>query len=739
MDFTAIEQSEGVRFIWNNIPHSRLESSLNIIPLSTLLTPFNVRETPVTRVELRPIVCQGCQMVANRCCMPDYLQMRWDCSNCSHRNIIPANYKEFIHQGNLVSEFMNENATLEFKIGQGVPIVWFIIVDTCIEEADMEIVKQNLTERLAGVERVQIGFMTVGRHVAIHDLASEFLNETIINGESDYTAEKLRALLQLKVFSQTTQNNNRFIRPIENCREKLNKIIKRLKVNKFDTKPNMRVLRATGTALNAASIVLESFGGVGRLSAIIGGPCTFGQGKIVSEMLAENYRDHTDLELNVDKIDAFKKSQKFYDGILERLIKVGVTCDLFAFSLDQFGCAEMKNMVEKSGGIVVNQEQFVGEVFEKSLEKYVTQLLGEGAVFGAGLKILTSKDFFISGALGPLKLTQKATGIPSDADNLIGETGGNDFFMGGCSSSSTYLFFFGHKTAEISSKNKAAYFQYQITYIDKNGHRVLRVATFQREIVTDKKMSIAGFDQEAAIACISRLSAFKSERVEVVDLVYWLNSVLIKFVRRFSTCEKDKPDTLQIPDEISLIPQFMYYFRKSYFVQKFATSVDESALYKMTLNRESLNNMLVMIQPALFQYDLQEAEPRPVLCDFESLKPDIVLLVDTYFYLLIWRGVNVHGWHQEKMHEQPEYEHLNYLFTQPLDDAKIILEDRLPVPKVVTCYQGSPDERILKSKLNPPSAQSGNDLYRNDENYITDDVNMKTFMDYLTKLVVKKD
>lgn len=739
MDFTAIEQAEGVRFIWNNIPHSRLESSLNIIPLSTLLTPFNLRETPVTRVEIRPIICQGCQMTANRCCMPDYQQMRWDCSNCSHRNIIPANYKEYIHQGNLVPEFMNENATLEYKVGQGMPVVWFLVVDTCVEEADLEIIKRNLTERIQGVERVQVALVTFGRHVALHDLASEFLSETVLNGDTDYSADKLRTLLNLKGFSQTGPNTNRFIRPIDSCRDKLLKVIRRLKPNKFETKSNMRPLRATGTAINVASVVLESFGGVGRLTAIIGGPCTSGQGKVVSEQLSENYRDHTALETNTDKIDAFKKSQKFYDDILERLVKIGVTADLFAFSLDQFGCAEMRNLIEKSGGLVVNQEQFAGDVFEKSLEKYVNNLLGDGAVFGANLKVMTSKDFFVSGALGPLKLTQKAPGIPSDADNLIGETGGNDFYLGGASPNSTYLFFLGHKAAEITSKSKAAYFQYQITYVDKNGHRVLRVATFQREIVTDKKMSIAGFDQEAAIACISRLSAYKSERVEVVDLVYWLNSVLIKFVRRFSACEKDKPESLQIPDEISLIPQFMYYFRKSYFVQKFATSVDESALYKMTLNRESMSNMLVMIQPALFQYDLSEPEPTPVLCDFESLKPDIVLLVDTYFYLLIWRGANVHGWHTERMHEQPEYEHLNYLFTQPVEDARIIVEDRLPVPKVLTCHQGAPDERILKSKLNPPSAQSGNDLYRNDENYITDDVNMKTFMDFLTKLVVKKD
>lgn len=739
MDFTAIEQAEGVRFIWNNIPQTRLETTQNIIPLSTLITPFNLRENQITRTDIRPIICQGCQMIANRCCVPEYHQMRWDCSNCSHRNVIPNNYKEYIQQGNLVLEFMNENVSLEYKIGQGMNIVWFLVIDTCIDEKDLEIVKNALIQKVEYVEGVQIGLISLGKHVAIHDIGSEYLNETIFHGESDNSAEKIRNLLNLKPFSQTTPNTNRFIKSIESSREKVIKIIKRLKVNKFEFKNNQRVHRSTGCALSIAATILESFGSVGRMTAVIGGPCTFGKGQIVGDQLSETYRSHTDLENDSTRIEIFKNSQKHYDDILERMIKIGVSVDLFAFSLDQFGCAEMKNLIEKSGGILVNQEQFKDDVFNKSLEKYLSTMFGDNAVFGANLKIMTTKDFFISGALGPLKLTIKSPTIPSDADGLIGETGGNDFYLGGCSSNSTYLFFFGHRNADISSKNKAAYFQYQVTYIDKAGNRILRVSTFQREIVNDLKMALAGFDQEAAIACISRLSAFKSEKIDVVDLVYWLNSVLIKFVRRFTICEKDKPETLKIPDEISLIPQFMYYFRKSYFVQKLATSVDESALYKMTLNRESMSNMLVMIQPALFQYDLQESEPTPVLCDFESLKSDIVLLVDTYFYLLIWRGSNVHAWFQDNVHLQPEYQHINYLFTQPSDDAKIILEDRLPVPKVVTCHQGSPDERILKSKLNPPSAQSGNDLYRNDENYITDDVNLKTFMDYLTKLVVKKD
>jgi len=80
------------------------------------------------------------------------------------------------------------------------------------------------------------------------------------------------------------------------------------------------------------------------------------------------------------------------------------------------------------------------------------------------------------------------------------------------------------------------------------------VSTFMREFVSDDKLILSGFDQEAAIATIARLSAFKGENIQVVDLVYWLNSLLIKFVRRFSTFQPNKEDSIWVPDEISLLP-----------------------------------------------------------------------------------------------------------------------------------------------------------------------------------------
>ena len=739
MDFTAVEQTEGVRFVWNNIPSSRLEASRNIIPAALLFTPFTPREEPIQRSDARPLTCTSCSWTANRFCVADYHQFRWDCCNCGTRNTLPNQYREFVQQGNQIPEFLNENAILEFKSTQGSPICWFLVIDTCIAPGELEIVKNTLLDQLTNLDGIFVGLVTVGKHVALHDLISPFLNELLINGEADYTADKLRTLLHLKSAEPGSSMPNRFVQPLSTCREKLLKIIRRLRPDGFEVKKDQRKLRATGQALLVATTALEAFGNSGRISTIVGGPCTFGPGRIIAPELSQTFRAHSELENESDKITAFRKASIFYEQLLEKVSRIGITVDLFAFCLDQFGVAEMRPLIEKSGGIVVNQEEFTTDVFQKSFEKYISLAFGEESVFGTLIKVNMSKDFFVSGALGPLKLAKKATDIPSDADGLIGETGGSEFHAGGTLPSTSYLIFFAHRTAEVASKQKACYFQLTLYYTNTRGEKIIRVATFQREVVNDVKMALAGFDQEAAIACTARLAAFKSEKIDVVDLVYWLNSVLIKFVRRFSQFAKEKADSFKIADEISLIPQFMFYFRKSYFVQKFGTSVDESALFKMTLNRESLANMLVMIQPALFAYDLNSPEPTPVLCDFESLKPEIVLLVDTYFHLLVWQGATVHQWKTQEYHLQPDYAHIGYLFTQPYEDANIILEDRLPVPKIITCHQGSPDERILKSKLNPPSAQNSNAAYQLDENYITDDVNLKTFMDYLVKLVVKKD
>lgn len=51
-----------------------------------------------------------------------------------------------------------------------------------------------------------------------------------------------------------------------------------------------------------------------------------------------------------------------------------------------------------------------------------------------------------------------------------------------------------------------------------------------------------------------------------------------------------------------------------------------------------------MIQPALLKYTVEETQPIPVELDLEELKDDVVLLLDSFFNVLIWYGENVQSW-----------------------------------------------------------------------------------------------
>ena len=76
----------------------------------------------------------------------------------------------------------------------------------------------------------------------------------------------------------------------------------------------------------------------------------------------------------------------------------------------------------------------------------------------------------------------------------------------------------------------------------------------------------------------------------------------------------------------------MYHLRRSHFIQVFGTSPDEASFYRTTLMRENITNSLVMIQPALLQYNFDDPQPVPVTLDIESLKNNVILLLDTYSY-----------------------------------------------------------------------------------------------------------
>ena len=73
-----------------------------------------------------------------------------------------------------------------------------------------------------------------------------------------------------------------------------------------------------------------------------------------------------------------------------------------------------------------------------------------------------------------------------------------------------------------TSSTTPAFIQLQTSYKHSNGTTRLRVTTLTRRFADETVQDFAaGFDQEAACACIARLCVDKAEHEESLDILKW--------------------------------------------------------------------------------------------------------------------------------------------------------------------------------------------------------------------------
>ena len=114
------------------------------------------------------------------------------------------------------------------------------------------------------------------------------------------------------------------------------------------------------------------------------------------------------------------------------------------------------------------------------------------------------------------------------------------------------------------------------------------------------------------------------------------------------------------------------------------------------------------------------------------MKDDVILLLDTYFNVLVWYGPHIKDWKDQNLVEDPEYEYLKDLFDAPMADAGEIMYDRLPASNFYETWVDDGKERYLKSRVNPSIDESE----ENSGHFVTDDAPIKVFMDFLIKSVI---
>ena len=244
---------------------------------------------------------------------------------------------------------------------------------------------------------------------------------------------------------------------------------------------------------------------------------------------------------------------------------------------------------------------------------------------------------------------------------------------------------------------------------------------------------IQGFDQETAVALMARIAVWRAEAggETIADVLRWLDRSLIRLCTKFANYEKDKPESFSLPHELTLYPQFMFHLRRSPFLQVFNSSPDETAYYRHKLMCDTTSNVLVMVQPSLLCYSFA-GPPTPVFLDSDSVKADVILLLDTFFQVVIFHGSTIASWRDQGYQNRADHANFKHLLQAPISDAQTIMDNRFPVPRYIVCDQGRSQARFLLAKLNPSRGETGD----SSEVIFTDDVSLRVFMQHLIKLSV---
>lgn len=678
-----------------------------------------------------------------------------------------------------------ENSTIEYVSEDSAkkPPIFLFVLDTVMLEAELDALKSAMTSALRSIPSdAHVGLITFGRDVFVHELAvEEFHKSHVFKGTQPITPARLAQAFggrsqpparaaappnpERKEDTKHTPSldtRNRFIVPFADYELQFMSVISELSRDTWFTDASTRQERATGAALSAAISLLELLakGQNARILTFIAGPCTVANvGAVVSKSFAEPIRTDMDLRKKTNNARFFESASKFYDGLATQALTNGHVVDLFAAHIDQVGLAEMISCASKTGGQVVLDDSFTHNVFVGSIQKiFMRDPLDPNDLamaFNAETHVLVSKELKIGGAIGNLTAIDRKS--PTVSPNPVGVGGTCAWRLGALDHTTSFAVYFElanqtpakdeeHSPTPIQGSTQA-YIQIITKYRTSSGVSRLRVTTVAKTFAhfsnpTGFGYLKAGFDQEAAAVLVTRMAIFRAQTEHYLTVMRWLDRTLIKLVSRFATYTKGQPETLKLGLEFSYYPHFMFHLRRSQLIQVFNSSPDETAFFRFVCSRQNCVNTLIMIQPTLMSYKPGEP-PAPAPLDMAAMAPDRILLLDTFFNVVIWYGADIQKWSNEGLQNRPGYEYFGEFLQQPVKDAQALMQYRFPSPRFIECIQNGSQQRFLTAKLNPSTARSEAEGALPGENpdeppVFTEDVSLKRFLQHLRKLAVQQ-
>lgn len=729
-------------------------------------------------------------------------QKCWICNFCNQRNQLPQEYQN-ITDHRYIPEFLRNTVDyIQSNQALPHPPVFVYVVDLSIDEEGFASLRASIISSLALLPpNALVTIITFDHIVNLWELdptSTKISKSFAFDGQKDYSPKHLQGLIGLSPAGQpslasaqpdrptmfmnghpqaapnnmrlpapfqptgnpgasnmnshqpyapkfmnptehTAIKQRKFISPASELKAVVSNIFDQVSSNTWSTASGHRPLRAVGAALSIAINVLELTypQSAARIMLFVGGPCTVGPGMVVDDLLKNTIRTHHDIER--DNAKYMKKACEYYNNLAARSARNGHTIDIFSCALDQTGLHEMKSCTNMTNGLMVMGEAFHSNLFRSSFQRIFTKDKKNNLrmAFNAIMDVKTSRELKVCGAIGSCVSMNKKT--PYVADRKEGLGGTSEWKFCSLTPNSTTAFYFvvqNSPTVSQAQQVPCGYVQFITQYNGSDGFRHVRVTTVRRFFGSDD----LEFDQESAAVLLARMACYRSETGEMTgqEILRWLDRSLVRICQKFGDYHPNSPESFRLRESFCMFPTFLFNLRRSQFLQVFNNSPDETTFYRHSLMREDCSNSLLMIQPSLVAYELHQ-ETKPVSLDTSSIQPERILLMDSFFHMVIFHGERVAAWRKQEYQNKEGFEAFKALLEAPINDANELMMSRFPLPRYVVCDQHSSQARFLLSRVNPSVTHNNAIGYYGDPALapvLSDDVSYAVFEEHLRKLTV---
>ena len=739
MDITTFEEQNGVRvssFVW---PTNQLDAQTISLPIGCTYTPLkqiNGREEPL---QYPPLECPRCRAVLNPYCNVDYTGMKWTCNFCGATTPFPSAYQGMTPETPL-TELLKDCTTVEYQIQQPAfeKPVFIFVVDICSTEKEHGYLKTILLQTIAALPQdAMVGLITFGTTCAIKELVfSECPRDYIFNGNKTYTAQQMQQFLSYYPKPGETKNN--FILPISEAEQMLNVLLDGLERDQFTVQKGDRAARCTGAALSHAVNLLQAIlpGWGGHILLFTSGPITKGPGAIASIKRAEPIRQHREIETG--KAQYCEKAKEFFQQLGEEASASNIVIDFISAGFEESGVHEISSAVLHTGGFLLSCETWNDESISQSLIMFFSSGMLNHSGIDANIQVQCSHGINVRGCIGPCVSCKRKA--PFVSEKVIGEGGTDQWHTAGLFPDTTFAVYFDVAALKNAPLNvgQQSFIQFMTKYRNViDGTRRIRVTTFPivfADYPSQKERIISSIDEQAATVLLAKLCVYKTRSEKLNDVVRFLDKTLIDTCRAFGSFNKGKPNSLQLPQQLSIYPRFLYHFRRSSFMSTFNSAPDQTMTLRLSMLLEDVNSCLLMIQPMLKSYPVNSTEPLYVPLEMSSLAPNTSLFLDTYFRTLVWYGKDVAAWRDQGLQDTPEYANVKRSIEEPLAEAKAVHDERFPAPQLITCDQDSSLSRYLLARCNPVTVEYA---LESGETLISDEPSFEKFFNKLKPDIVK--